>query len=104
MSAGDEFRESFTQLYEDPDLLYATLLDQACATLDLIEALEDDVRAVGLMVEGSKHQSVINPAVAELRQQRAALGKLLKELDLAEPQTSRSRAGKDLARARWGGG
>jgi hypothetical protein len=69
--------------------------------LDLIELLEADVAERGLSVEGSKAQPVLNGSIAELRQQRLALSRLLKEMDLAEPG-SRSQAGKDLARARWG--
>lgn len=101
MTAGSDFRRRFEAEFEPPGLLYAELLSATCNSLDLIEALERDVEANGLKTLGSKNQEVVNGSVAELRAQRAALARLLREMDLAEP-ASRSKAGRDLARARWG--
>jgi hypothetical protein len=91
MSAGDAFRSAFLAEFDDPGLLYATLLDSVCAALDTIEQLESDVKRDGRTVSGSRGQPIVNPAIPELRQQRAALAKLLAELEL-ESDASRSRA------------
>lgn len=49
-------------------------------------------------VTGSRGQPVVNPAIPELRQQRAALAKILSQLDL---DGSSANSGAALARERW---
>jgi hypothetical protein len=91
MSAGEDFRAAFLAEFDDPGLLYATLLDAVCDALDTIEALESDVERDGRTVAGSRGQPIVNPAIPELRQQRAALAKLLAELEL-DTDATRARA------------
>jgi hypothetical protein len=93
MSAGASFREAFLAEFAEPGLLYGTLLDAVCASLDTIEALESDVKTNGRTVSGSRGQPIVNPAIPELRLQRAALAKLLAELEL-EADTAKDRASK----------
>jgi phage terminase small subunit len=82
------------------------LLVEVCATLDVIEALAAVVAAEGTVAEGSKGQTVVHPAVRELRAQRAALGRLLGQLEL-EDQDGRalpspaSLQARKAAAARW---
>ena len=102
MTAGSAFRHEFETTYAEPTLLYRALLDAVCDSMDLIERLQDDVDVRGLTVEGSRAQPVCNPSVAELRAQRAALSRLLAQLEIVEPTASRSEAGRALSRARWG--
>jgi hypothetical protein len=82
------------------------MLAEVCRSLDTVEALEAALVAHGVTVEGSKGQPRLHPAVAEIRQQRLALGRLLAQLDLpdehgeaiASPSQARARK---AARARW---
>jgi hypothetical protein len=82
------------------------LLGQACRTLDVLAELDTVVEAEGVTAEGSKGQTVTHPAVSEARQQRLALGRLLAQLALPDPegQTIRSPAqvaAHAAAQARW---
>lgn len=79
------------------------LLIEAARVMDVIEELVAAVRADGMMVDGRVH-----PAAVELRQQRQQLSRLLRQLDLPEPELegdaerpSTTRA-KKAARSRWG--
>jgi uncharacterized protein with von Willebrand factor type A (vWA) domain len=45
-----------------------------------VSAAEADVRDRGYLVEGSRGQKILNPSLAEARQGRVALGKLLGQL------------------------
>jgi hypothetical protein len=80
------------------------LLREACATVDVLELLERQVAADGPMIEGSKRQDVLHPAVAEGRAQRLTLARLLATLDLpdedAVPSPMQLR-GRRAAEARW---
>jgi hypothetical protein len=67
-----------------------------------IGALEADIKARGYLVEGSRGQEVLNPSIAELRQSRLALGKLLGQLDLPESTRDAVRTARKAAEARWG--
>lgn len=60
------------------------LLTEACRTLDRIDALDRLIAEEGQMVRGSMGQPVMHPAIAESRQQRIVLGRLLKQLDLPD--------------------
>lgn len=62
---------------------------------------EADIVARGYLVPGSKGQDVINPSVAEVRQSRIALGKLLGQLDLPESTRDAVRSARGAAKARW---
>ena len=85
------------ELDEREDALLAAAAEQA----DAIAALEADIETRGHMVDGVRGGKVLNPAVAEARQGRLALGRLLGGLDLPDSQSLTGlRAGK-AARARW---
>ncbi len=84
------------------------LLAEACRTLDNLDALAAAIAENGTMVAGSQGQMVVNPALTEVRGQRALLHRLLAALGLKDEdgqqvptaQTLRaSRAGQ----ARWQG-
>lgn len=83
-----------------------SLLEAACATLDAIRVLERQVADDGPMLVGSTGQPVLHPAVAEARQQRLALARLVAQLALPDedggavesPQTTRAR---EAAQSRW---
>lgn len=88
-----------------PDQL--EMLRHACATIDLIERLEDEQRGAPLTVKGSQGQIVSSPLVTEIRQHRSLLGQLLGRLRLQSEDTSLTEAKSSreaaisLARARW---
>jgi hypothetical protein len=83
----------------------AEMVLEACRTLDVIEQLAAAVDADGLFTTGSQGQRVMNPALAELRQQQAAFGKLLAGVSLPEREKAADlfhhRRAKAGATARW---
>jgi hypothetical protein len=58
------------------------LLEAVCRTLDTISILQAQVDVDGVMALGSQGQPVVHPAVAELRQQRATMARLLGQLGI----------------------
>ncbi len=84
------------------------LLVEACRLLDEVEALHDAIEADGLTVAGAAGQTRIHPAVAEVRQHRLALGRVLAQLQLPDdegatmPTSQRARAQRAAA-VRWAG-
>jgi hypothetical protein len=80
-------------------------LGLACRQLEDLETLEDAIERDGTMVAGSKGQPVVNPAIAEARQARLALNRLLGSIELPDaagaPRSEASRRGQKAARSRW---
>lgn len=100
----------WTQTVADYELTAGELLilEDACREVDVITRLEDAMAKGDLTVQGSMGQPVANPLLGELRQHRALLARLLKQLDLPqedEDATSgagdRSTSAREAARARW---
>ena len=56
------------------------ILDLAARQARDVAAAEADIADRGYLVPGSRGQKVVNPSVAEVRQSRLALGKLLGQL------------------------
>ncbi|WP_448005330.1 hypothetical protein [Agromyces bauzanensis] len=81
------------------------LLLEACRTLDRITELDELVSEDGLTIVGSTGQKVLHPAIAELRQQQAAFGRLVGSIELEEDEQAadlfRHRRAKAGADARW---
>lgn len=80
------------------------VLEAAARQSDVIASLERAVRRDGTMVKGASGQRRLNGAVAEIRQGRIALARLLGDLDLpAEqtPQTASSKRARKAAQTRW---
>ena len=81
------------------------LLEVACRQADDVAALEKLIANQGMTVPGSQGQPRLNAAVAEVRQGRLALGKLLGLLALPDevdrPFTASSRTAQKAANARW---
>ncbi|OBK91489.1 hypothetical protein [Mycolicibacter sinensis] len=69
---GRDLRKAVLAAYELAEHEQA-LLDDAAATVDLIEELSAQIERDGLMTEGGR----VHPAVAEVRQQRITLARLL---------------------------
>jgi uncharacterized protein with von Willebrand factor type A (vWA) domain len=78
------------------------ILDLAARQGRDVAAAEADLRDRGYLVEGSRGQKVLNPSLAEARQGRLALGKLLGQLDLPESTHDALRGARHAAEARWG--
>jgi hypothetical protein len=107
----------WTQIAEEFDLEetpeVALLLEQACRTRDLVDRLQALVDAApSLQIAGSRGQPAPLPELTELRQYRAQLAALIKQLDLQDDEEvvvirderqkmTRSEAGKVAAMARW---
>ncbi len=81
------------------------ILVLAARQADDLARLEALIAKHGAMVTGSAGQPVLNPAIAEARQARIAIDRLLGKLELPDEQEEpRSEAGKrarHAARARW---
>ena len=77
------------------------MLDLAARQAHDIGLAEADIVARGYLVPGSRDQDVVNPSVAEVRQGRLALGKLLGQLDLPESTRDAVRNARSAAEARW---
>ena len=82
------------------------LLALACRQADDVAALEEVLERDGFIVPGSNGQPKLTAVVAELRQGRLAMSKLLDQLALPaddEPvgRTPASRRAQKAARARW---
>src|SRR5438309_315332 len=76
------------------------LLELAGRQADDLERLEASIRQLGAFVTGSQGQQVLNPAVAEARQARQAIARLLGQIDLPdEEERPRSEAGRRGQRA-----
>jgi hypothetical protein len=84
------------------------LLASACRQVDEIGDMERILRKAPTMIPGSRGQMRPHPLLAELRQHRLALAKLLAQLDFStdavDQGLARSDSGRKLARLRWGGG
>ena len=83
-------------------------LARACRTTDELAQLEEELDRVGLTVEGSRGQVVVNPALSEARQLRLVQLRLWgrskpstpkRRLDSATPAQAQ---GRKAAQARWG--
>ncbi len=99
-AAGSAFYASATADF-DLSIPEAAALQQAAETLDVLSALEEEIRSTGVVVKGRP-----SPLLVEARQQRAILVRLLGLLDLRldeddDPTTSASRAARAAARSRW---
>lgn len=102
---GRRFWAAIHEVYE-LSLPERELLHEACRCLDELEQLAQAVRTDGVTVEGSTGQTRTHPALAELRNYRALLGKLLAQLDLPDeegmtmlsPEAAKARK---AAQTRW---
>lgn len=64
------------------------LLEDACREMDLIDALEAELKGSTYLVTGSQGQSVINPLVSEIRQHRATKKALWTALNLPDDEST----------------
>lgn len=108
--AGTALWESITTMQFDGDRLVLrpdelVVLATAARTADMVARLESEVGDGPLMIEGSKGQDVVHPAVVELRFQRAAVASLLRQLAIPEEDSwdnlTASQRARKAARARW---
>ena len=88
------------------DIHEAEVLLEACRGLDMVDTLAAAVAADGVMVVGSQGQPVLNAAVGELRQQQAAVARLLSQLNLDSAEvgqilTAKQAQARAAAQARW---
>ena len=81
------------------------VLELACRQADDVADLEEQLRTDGLVVEGSAGQPRLNAVVAELRQGRLAVGKLLGQIALLDddgrPATEGAKRARHAADRRW---
>jgi hypothetical protein len=81
------------------------VLREAAREVDLIDAMERELAGDKVMIPGSMGQRVVNPLITELRQHRATLAQLLRQLKLpdesGEKQETRSTQARAAANTRW---
>lgn len=82
------------------------LLTEVCRLLDTCDRLQAALDADGVTTRGSTGQTRVHPAVGELRGARLALGRLLAQLRLPDPegetlQTPAQERARKAAQARW---
>ena len=75
------------------------LLSLAAAQAADIDRLEADLASRGVRVEGRGH--VLNQSLAEARQGRVALARLLGQIDIPDSVSPASLHGRKAAAARW---
>ena len=77
------------------------ILAEAARTLDELDGLREAVAETGTTCKGSRGQTIVNPALCEMRQARAELRRLLEMLSLpdAEQDTGKAITGARSARA-----
>lgn len=82
------------------------LIAETCRILDVIDGLSQAVKRDGVTVDGSRGQTVVHPAVAELRQQQIAFSRLIAQLNLDEEElgamlSARQASAKRAGQKRW---
>lgn len=83
------------------------LLEEACRTVDVLARLVDALQDAPLTVAGSMGQMREHPLLAEARQQRIVLARLLAQLKLPEEDelhsvsSNRSTLARHAAQSRW---
>ena len=104
--AGRELWEQVASVYE-VDAHERPLLAEACRLADRCAQLEESIEEHGLTVEGSTGQPRLHPAVAEVRQTRVALTRVLGAIAFPNeegvPVKAGSRHASKAAVARWKG-
>lgn len=106
---GQQFHDAVVAEYQ---LSVAELrtLEDVCREIDLIERLQVALESAELLVRGSMGQPVASPFVQEIRQHRATLDRLIKSLNLPDPEgaaatdADRSTSARARALKRWGTG
>lgn len=88
------------------DIHESEVLLEACRGLDMIDRIAKAVESDGVMLKGSQGQPVLNGAVGELRQQQAAVARLLSQLNLDAAEvgqvlTAKQVQAKAAAQSRW---
>lgn len=103
MSRGTLFHTRVSKALDldDADVVWLQLLDEVCAQLDLVERIEANVADRPLTTTGSTGQEKPDGLLAELRQQRLALSRLLLQLGIDDKETQSQRQSR-VARKRYG--
>lgn len=76
------------------------ILTDACWEADLIDRLATGLEGEPLVIEGSKGTLVAHPLLSEVRQHRAVLASLMRQLKLPDDGNAAGAAGERSARAR----
>lgn len=105
---GEEFWNNLTALY-DFRIDEKLLLIEVCHLVNTLAAMQERLVNVDMLTIGSVGQEKVNPIYAEMRQQRLALGSMLRQLGIPEPTdgivsqpSARHKSSSRAAKARWG--
>lgn len=83
------------------------ILEEACRTMTLIDRMERDLKNADLVAFGSQGQPVVHPLAEGIRQQRAMLAALFRQLGLPDEEGAgsmelpRSVMARKAGKSRW---
>lgn len=78
------------------------ILEDICREIDMIDALEKELKGAPLIVKGSQGQDVANPMISELRQHRATKKSLWAALKLPDDASATEvNAQRKGGQSRW---
>lgn len=79
------------------------ILEDICREIDMIDALEKELKGANLVVMGSQGQEVANPMISELRQHRATKKSLWAALKLPDDEAAAPAVNqqRDAAKSKW---
>lgn len=97
-TAGDKFREELVADFELEGPGDAVLLDQVCATLNLLERMNAQVAADGDTITGARGQVIAHPLLKEIARHDQVVTRLIRMLCPANPVPSMKSA---AGRAAW---
>lgn len=107
MARGRRFWHTTLDDYELTDA-ELSILTEACRTMDDLDRLAAVIKTDGATTTGSQGQTVVHPALTEVRGQRATLHRLLGALGLEDAETgaptvrtATQTANKANAATRW---
>ena len=101
---GGRFRDAVLKTYEITRPDEVEMVEEAARLLDLVDGLDEAVRATGFTSKGSAGQTVINPCLSALQSARGELRNVLRQLRLPDPETGEdavTEGARRAARARW---
>ena len=102
MTAGEAFRQRYSEVFEPEHVGDELVLDRIVATLDRIEAMEARIEAEGFTTVGGNRQLVVHPLVSAIRSDTEAVAKLVRQLQL-EPEGIATMRARKAANVRWAG-
>jgi hypothetical protein len=97
---GEDLRKAFERDFEPETPAETVILDRACALLDQIAKMEEQLETSGYVSPGGNNQPVASPLLAAIRAHSAEVSRLVRQLKM-EPEDIRTTRARTAANARW---